>query len=606
MAAAVLEERWDLDKQRTHVSDGELSESLVLDEDGEGGGEQSYMDDGLAVDREPPAADRTIGQLSQLSLSAIESREVDAEKVKLLLSIKALSQDQVLAGHRRKASSSYLGTGRRAGERESRDIVGLRRKLNERGWTKSATTGNAEPLLRARRDVELCDAVQSDMALCATSARAPALLWCSMPAKNARRLGSLDMISQVLPQSNNHFHEIPVAQDLETLKRVVFLEKGVADDAAQVESYAGPEGEPGMPIGLAHTISRKTVGDIHAQIQASPFLSAAIHIPQDSEAFRRSRAMWAPASGIGSLGPAFGTSRSLFELRDRGIQEAEMCPENAYDVASLSKCTDFRSIDEIGATGHHTAGQTTDGLRTVSPERFGIRTFASHAEYSTESPADVRSPERAGRPMGFDMMIQVTHPQQRSPRQHRRALNLERGPEIHDEKHRMARSIASFRDIVPSTILDVTSNYQEFYPEAKQMTSEASRASALPFVVNNNCLFALKNSNLPAVYYAGDGVLKHEDGLAKSKAAVEANEAKPTLPFLTSFVPPVFSVNGAAIPSTAVAVLQMVSVGCCHDSKELWLLRCLVHDCRYPFGHSPADELALFIAYSSATSLRSF
>lgn len=171
--------------------------------------------------------------------------------------------------------------------------------------------------------------------------------------------------------------------------------------------------------------------------------------------------------------------------------------------------------------------------------------------------------------MGFDMMVQVTHPQQRSPRQHRRALNLERGPETHDEKHRMARSIASFRDIVPSTILDVTSNYQEFYPEAKQMTSEASRASALPFVVNNNSLFALKHSNLPAVYYAGDGVLKHEDGLAKSKAAVEANEAKPTLPFLTSFVTPVFSVNGAAIPSTAVAVRQMVSVGCCQDSSEL-------------------------------------
>jgi hypothetical protein len=50
---------------------------------------------------------------------------------------------------------------------------------------------------------------------------------------------------------------------------------------------------------------------------------------------------------------------------------------------------------------------------------------------------------------------------------------------------------------------------------------------------------------------------------------VEANEAKPTLPFLTSFVPPVFSVNGVAIPSTAVAVLQMVSVGCCQDSSEL-------------------------------------
>ena len=569
-AAGSEETQWDAGTEHTHDPGGTPSalghsQRLVLDEDDApspgGGSPTPPRDDGVAA--EMLAAQQALGQLSELSLSAIESREVDAERVRLLLSIKALAQDQELAGDRRKASSSYLGTGRRAGDRESRDIIGLRRKLGGHAWKKSATTGNAEPLLRARRDVELCDAVQKDMALCAPSARAPALLWSSMPPKNARRLGSLDMMSEVLPQSENHFHEIPVAQDLETLKRVVFLEPGVTEDAAQVESYVGPEGEPGMPVGLAHTISRKVVGDIHAKIQASPFVSAAIHIPRDSEAFRQSRAMWAPASGIGSLGPAFGTSRSLFELREHGIQEAELFPENAYDVATLSKCTDFHSVDETAAPGHHPAGQTTDGIRTVSPERFGIRTFTSNAELSPESPAGVRSPERAGRPMGFDMIIQETHPQQRSPRQHRRALNLERGPETHDEKHRMARSIASFRDIVPSTILDVTSNYQEFYPQAKQMTTEASRASALPFVVNNNSLFAPKNSYLPAVYYAGDGVVKHDDNLAKSKAAVEANEARPALPALTAFAPPVFSVNGGAIPSTSVAVRQMVRVVSC-------------------------------------------
>ena len=51
----------------------------MFDEDGDGGGEQNYMDDGHVLEREPPAADRTLGQLSQLSLSAIESREVERE-----------------------------------------------------------------------------------------------------------------------------------------------------------------------------------------------------------------------------------------------------------------------------------------------------------------------------------------------------------------------------------------------------------------------------------------------------------------------------------------------------------------------------------------------
>ena len=36
----------------------------------------------------------------------------------------------------------------------------------------------------------------------------------------------------------------------------------------------------------------------------------------------------------------------------------------------------------------------------------------------------------------FFVLLEQTHPQQRSPRQHRRALNLERGPDAHDEKHR--------------------------------------------------------------------------------------------------------------------------------------------------------------------------
>ena len=40
-----------------------------------------------------------------------------------------------------------------------------------------------------------------------------------------------------------------------------------------------------------------------------------------------------------TAGPTFGTSRSLFEIRDHGIQEAEMVPLDAYDVATLTKCT---------------------------------------------------------------------------------------------------------------------------------------------------------------------------------------------------------------------------------------------------------------------------
>ena len=139
-------------------------------------------------------------------------------------------------------------------------------------------------------------------------------------------------------------------------------------------------------------------------------------------------------------------------------------------------------------------------------------------------------------------------------------IYLERGPGTHDEKHRMARSIASFRDIVPSTILEVTANYQEFYPAAQGMTTAASRAAALPFVVTNNSLIAPGNTKLPSLYYMGDGVFAKHDDLAESKEATQANGELPKLPPLTTFAPPVFCVNGAAVPSTAVALRQMVSV----------------------------------------------
>lgn len=293
-------------------------------------------------------------------------------------------------------------------------------------------------------------------------------------------------------------------------------------------------------------------------------------------------------------GPTFGTSRSLFDIKDHGIQESEMVPVDAYDVATLAHCKDYASMEEVGRPVHP-KGVTTDGLLTVSPQHFGIKTFTSNADYSAESPAGIRSPDRAGRPVGFDMMMEQTHPQQRSPRQHRRDLNMERGPETHDEKHRMARSIASFRDIVPSTILEVTANYQEFYPAAKEMTTAASRAAALPFVVTNNSLIAPGNTKLPSVYYMGDGVFAQHDDLAKSKEAAETNGELPKLPSLTTFAPPVFCVNGAAVPSTAVAVRHMVRAcerglfvcffarSCClHPFELLLLLWCLLtsmHEC---------------------------
>ena len=104
---------------------------------------------------------------------------------------------------------------------------------------------HAQKYDRSRRDVELCEAVQQDLALCTAEARAPALLWSSVPPKNARRLGSLDMMSEVLPELDNQFHAIPVAQDLETRRRVTFLEQSAsADFLTKVESYAGKEGEP--------------------------------------------------------------------------------------------------------------------------------------------------------------------------------------------------------------------------------------------------------------------------------------------------------------------------------------------------------------------------
>lgn len=93
--------------------------------------------------------------------------------------------------------------------------------------------------------MELCEAVQQDLALCMADARAPALLWSSKPPKNARRLGSLDMMSEVLSELENQFGANPVAQDLETLKRVTFLEQSAsADFLTKIESYTGTEGEP--------------------------------------------------------------------------------------------------------------------------------------------------------------------------------------------------------------------------------------------------------------------------------------------------------------------------------------------------------------------------
>ena len=498
-----------------------------------------------------PVDGSTAGLRSRLERAG-EIRELDGGKVRTLLNIKALAQDQQLAGERRKASSSYLGTGRSAGQREAKDINKLLNNLHQQAWRKSATTGNAEPLIRARRDVELCEAVQNDTALCVSSSRAPALLWSSVPPKNARRLGALDMISEILPEGSLHdYHAIPVGQDLETLKRITYLEPNA--HVSRVECYAGTEGEPGSPTGLSHTIARKKVGEIHAETQVSPYLCATIHIPRDSEEFRKSRAMWPAASGIGSLGPAFGTSRSLFDIKEHGIQEAEMLPSDAYDVATLTKCKDFACVEEVAAG--HGAWQTIDGLNTVAPQHFGIKTFTSNADFSAESPAGIRSPERAGRPVGFDMMIELTHPQQRSPRQHRRSLNLERGELAHDEKHRMARSIASFRDVVPSTILDVTPNYQEFYPSHEPKMTAAARAVALPFVVTNNSLVASGNSRLPSVYYVGDGVLAAEAVASAPKATQDA----PKLPSLTSRVPPVYTVSGTAVPCTAVSLRQMVS-----------------------------------------------
>jgi hypothetical protein len=47
-------------------------------------------------------------------------------------------------------------------------------------------------------------------------------------------------------------------------------------------------------------------------VQASPWLAGALADPKEAEQRRAARAWWAPASGIGSLGPAFGADASLF------------------------------------------------------------------------------------------------------------------------------------------------------------------------------------------------------------------------------------------------------------------------------------------------------
>ena len=147
---------WDLAKQRTHVSGG-TQETLVLDQQdayshedemGSQEGGSVWMEDCLLASAVPgkPSAKH---DLSDLNISAIENRDVDDTKVKLLLTIKAQSQDQTqdLASDRRKGSS-YIGIGGAIGDRESKDIAKLLRTLRQEKWKKSASTGNAEPLLR--------------------------------------------------------------------------------------------------------------------------------------------------------------------------------------------------------------------------------------------------------------------------------------------------------------------------------------------------------------------------------------------------------------------------------------------------------------------------
>ena len=147
---------WDLAKQQTHVSDG-TQETLVLDQqDAHGHEDEMGSQEGGPVSMEDyfvasaalenPSAKH---DLSDLNISAIENRDVDDTKVKLLLTIKAQSQDQTqdLASDRRKGSS-YIGIGGTIGDRESKDIAKLLRTLRQEKWKKSASTGNAEPLLR--------------------------------------------------------------------------------------------------------------------------------------------------------------------------------------------------------------------------------------------------------------------------------------------------------------------------------------------------------------------------------------------------------------------------------------------------------------------------
>jgi len=67
--------------------------------------------------------------------------------------------------------------------------------------------------------------------------------------------------------------------------------------------------------------------------------------------------------------------------------------------------------------------------------------------------------------------------------------------------------------VLPSTILHVTANYNEFYPALQPTTNAAARAAALPFIVSSNCLYSTNNTKLPTVYYIGDGVLAPDDDL---------------------------------------------------------------------------------------------
>jgi len=296
--------------------------------------------------------------------------------------------DNVLAATRRDGKAE-LSFGEGAGAEDARRIAGLVRALRGREWVKKVDKRLVEPLLRAHRDAALCDQVDSDLELCSAAADAPAILWTSQPPPSARRHAPARRPPVQPPALGAPARPAPC------LVRRVLLGKVDGSRVETIDRIRCPPLHTAPPVSRAARLSDAGVrsfvdkgaqdtpvsanegawmGRDAVAVQASPWLAGALADPKEAEQRRAARAWWAPASGIGSLGPAFGADASMF------AEAPPELPPGVSVVASAAAAPPAARDWGAGAPAHLARAlargeeaREASGMRTIQPWRFSAR-----------------------------------------------------------------------------------------------------------------------------------------------------------------------------------------------------------------------------------------